>query len=69
MIQLVFNEARCKGCGFCVEFCPKKIVALSEGRNNLGYNFATTSEEEKCTGCALCAMMCPEVLIEVREVK
>lgn len=69
MIQVTFNDVRCKGCGFCVEFCPKKIVVLSEDRNNQGYHFAIAPDLEKCTGCAICALMCPDVLIEVREVK
>ena len=29
---------RCKGCGFCVEFCPPKALALSEAFNPHGYH-------------------------------
>ena len=27
-IKLVLN--RCKGCGICVEFCPKKVLKVNE---------------------------------------
>jgi len=27
---------RCKACGFCVEFCPSKVLALSDAFNSKG---------------------------------
>ena len=67
MTQVSFVEQRCKGCGYCVEFCPKKILVLSEEINDLGYHYATIQDEDKCNGCAICAMMCPDVIIEIKE--
>ena len=29
---------RCKACGFCVEFCPTKVLALSSAFNSKGYH-------------------------------
>ena len=28
----------CKGCGFCVEFCPTHVLALSSAYNSKGYH-------------------------------
>ncbi len=67
MYQVNFLEQLCKGCTFCVEFCPKKIIALSAEMNNLGYRYAGVADMALCNGCAICAMMCPEVIIEVKE--
>ncbi len=61
-----FSEERCKGCGLCVEACPKHIVALDARRINAkGYNPAYVTEMEKCIACGFCAMMCPDVVIRV----
>ncbi len=67
MTRVIFNEERCKGCGLCIQFCPKSIMYLSEQRNRLGYNYAIIDDMAGCTGCAICALMCPEVIIEVVE--
>jgi 2-oxoglutarate ferredoxin oxidoreductase subunit delta len=65
MPKIVVDEARCKGCGLCTIACPRKLVALSNTPNSLGYNLALFAEPEKCSGCALCAEMCPDVAIMV----
>ena len=56
---------RCKGCGLCVEFCPRHLLELSDGLNAIGYHPATLKDPEKCTACALCAQMCPEGGIDI----
>ncbi len=53
----------CKGCGFCVEFCPTHVLILSEGFNAKGYHPPEVAHPEKCTACQLCAMYCPEFAI------
>jgi len=56
---------RCKGCAYCVEACPQKILRLSETFNSMGYHPVECFEPDKCTGCTFCAMMCPDLVIEV----
>ena len=58
------NKERCKGCGLCVEVCPKKCLVISQCSNKKGY-FPAETEGTDCTGCAFCAFMCPEAAIEV----
>lgn len=71
MSRIVVDETYCKGCGLCVNACPKGIVALDTTRINAkGYHPAHLTDESKCIGCASCATMCPDVAITVyREVK
>ncbi len=53
----------CKGCGFCVEFCPTKVLALSSVYNSKGYHPPHVVALEKCSGCDLCGMYCPDFAI------
>jgi 2-oxoglutarate ferredoxin oxidoreductase subunit delta len=54
---------RCKGCGFCVEFCPPKVLALSDAYNAHGYHPPYLTNEPGCTGCDLCGLYCPDFAI------
>ena len=66
MAKVTFREERCKGCGLCVNACPKKIVALDTQKLNAqGHHPAKVTEPEKCVGCAFCATMCPDCVITV----
>ncbi|MFH1076030.1 MAG: 4Fe-4S binding protein [Pseudomonadota bacterium] len=65
------DKERCKGCGFCVEHCPKKILKIGTFFNSKGYLPAEFSplaghdNKNNCNGCALCAIVCPDMAIEV----
>ena len=66
MAKVTFNEQLCKGCGLCINVCPKKILRLSPDRiNSKGYNPAECFDMAQCIGCASCARMCPDVVITV----
>lgn len=54
---------RCKGCGFCVEFCPLRVLAMSAKFNGKGYHYPEAVAAEKCSGCDLCGMYCPDFAI------
>lgn len=58
---------RCKGCGLCVMVCPKKVLALSDKLNALGYFPAFQARPEDCVLCAICCTMCPDVAISITE--
>ncbi len=59
------NQEFCKGCGLCVNICPKKILVIGNDFNSKGYYPATMMEEKQCTGCGFCAQVCPDVAISV----
>ena len=66
MAKAIFNADVCKGCGLCVEACPKKIVKLDMTKINVkGYHPANLVDESACIGCAFCATMCPDCIIKV----
>jgi len=54
---------RCKGCGFCVAWCPCEVLALSGRTNSKGYVMPEAIAEEKCLACGLCALLCPDFAI------
>lgn len=57
------NPARCKGCGFCIAFCPPRVLEFSEEFNAQGYHFPHLVNAEGCTGCDLCGLYCPDFAI------
>ena len=54
---------RCKGCEFCVAFCPTKVLVMSEEFNKKGYHPLRVDKPEACSNCNLCALYCPEFCI------
>lgn len=53
----------CKGCGFCVEYCPKDVLVMSEEFNRKGYHPPKVVKSGECVNCNLCEMICPDFAI------
>ncbi len=56
---------RCKGCGFCVKFCPRDVLEESERVNQKGYHLVDAVREDECVACGLCEAICPDFAISV----
>jgi 2-oxoglutarate ferredoxin oxidoreductase subunit delta len=53
---------QCKGCEFCIEFCPTKVLAVSDEYNAKGYRYPVVVADT-CVDCKLCLTICPEYAI------
>ncbi len=64
-------KEQCKGCGFCVEYCPQDVLEISEEFNKKGYHPPRIKNEQNCIACRLCEMMCPEfaIFVTIKEEK
>lgn len=50
----VFTLARCKRCGICSHFCPKKCIGVHEDATPY------LADPDACTSCRMCEYMCPD---------
>ena len=57
--EITINLPRCKGCGICVAFCPKKVLAIDELGKVIIVN------PEACIACGQCELRCPDYAIFV----
>lgn len=54
---------RCKGCGYCIKYCPREVLEVSDELNDKGYYFPQVKDEDACLNCGLCELICPEFAI------
>ncbi len=70
--KVTIDEKRCKGCWYCIEYCPTKVLQVSEHLNEKGYHPPKLVEEppnKVCIACHLCELYCPDFAIVVEEIK
>jgi len=58
---------QCKGCGFCIQYCPKKVLEESQEINARGVHPPKIVDESKCIICSFCTAVCPDFAIFVTE--
>lgn len=66
--EVWITAERCKGCGFCVEFCPTHVLGLTSAFNTRGYHWPQIVDAGRCSGCDLCGMYCPDFAIFGRRI-
>jgi 2-oxoglutarate ferredoxin oxidoreductase subunit delta len=60
-MSLKIDVHRCKGCGICAEFCPKKVLAVN------AIEKVEIVNKDACIGCKQCELRCPDYAIFVEK--
>ncbi|MEJ5349708.1 MAG: 4Fe-4S binding protein [Desulfosoma sp.] len=60
---VVIIEDRCKGCGYCIAFCPRDVLQESKRFNAKGYHPPEVKHPEACVNCHYCEIICPDLAI------
>jgi pyruvate/2-oxoacid:ferredoxin oxidoreductase alpha subunit/NAD-dependent dihydropyrimidine dehydrogenase PreA subunit len=50
----------CKGCGRCIDACPKHCITLGDEINQTSGMIPVVIDLDVCNGCGLCISACPE---------
>ncbi|MDH7499485.1 MAG: 4Fe-4S binding protein [candidate division NC10 bacterium] len=60
-VSIEIREDWCKGCSICVEFCPKRVLAMNRrGKPEV-------IDLEACSQCGWCDLRCPDFAITVKQ--
>ena len=57
------NQEFCKGCGLCIEMCPKDVLSPSKNLSKRGVYYPVAIDLEACTVCRLCEIYCGDFAI------
>lgn len=62
-VDVVLIEDRCKGCNYCIEFCPRKVFEQGKKLNQIGIHPPRIKDSSLCVGCGVCEEICPDFAI------
>ena len=57
--EIIIDKEWCKGCGFCIHFCPEDVLELDEDEK------ADAPRPTDCICCRQCEYRCPDLAIEI----
>ncbi len=63
MNRLNIDVERCKGCGYCINACPKKALSkvIVEGK----LYPSVEVDYSKCIACGICYQVCPDYVFSI----
>jgi 2-oxoglutarate ferredoxin oxidoreductase subunit delta len=60
-VYVIIEE--CKGCGLCIEFCPRGVLEFSAETNAKGHHYPIVVKNGECANCQLCYLICSDFAI------
>lgn len=63
--KITIDKERCKGCGYCVEYCPREVLEQTKELSPKGYLLVAVKDETRCLACGFCEAICPEFAIKI----
>ncbi len=61
MVEIIIDNAKCIGCGACVNACPSSIFSISQDKAVL------CASPDNCVLCRACESACPVGAIKIKE--
>ena len=59
-VKVEINVSWCKGCGLCVQYCNRDVLAMSGP-------LVRVVNATKCSRCLLCEAICPDFAITIAD--
>ena len=59
VVTLRLDAGRCNGCGFCLEVCPREVLAPAGDKIEI-------AARDRCIECGACALNCPPGALQVK---
>jgi len=53
-LKVILNEKKCKGVGFCEQFCPRNCFKFDKNQHLM-----KILKENRCMQCGTCIVQCP----------
>jgi len=53
----------CKGCGLCIDFCPRGVLEYSTDTNAKGHRYPVVVTTGRCANCQMCQLICSDFAI------
>ncbi|MGM0509613.1 MAG: 4Fe-4S binding protein [Thermoplasmatota archaeon] len=66
-VSITIDRELCTGCGICIKFCPKDVLAVSDDLNEYNNFYPEVVDLEECIVCRRCELFCPDFAIQVEE--
>jgi len=67
LIRILINNELCKGCNYCITFCPMKVFKPSSNLSKRGVYPPEPAYLENCNACGVCELFCPDFAVIVEK--